>query len=769
MAVNPKIIKDAVLLATDNRVWKAIGTVFAVFAGIILVVLLIIASVLSGLFSLLSDWDAGHKWLTLRKNVEEAFSVIGDQISQNVKKQVYDFMPDFSVNLNKFVISKNFDGSFLLLYDTRELQTVYNNLSASFENMDSEAQKRELSGIKDKYLPKQDYQYSEGIDDLTEKSYRIQTLIVETPKSDTTGEYVEVQIVEYTCYGETSLDLPRFMALYNARQIQDNFSDDENIDPDKFDEDAQAIYDKLEEEDIVVSDENGNVIVSDDADTNIWNGIRGAFDSNALFLNAFERGSFMQIINNAIEDGRVLVDVSISDIEYSVRNDGRQARTQKLEIVLDTPTDEEWFEIFGVSEEYSDTVDDYERIINEILDKAVNGSIPQSQRVLDLDMFVQQALFVYFEGFFNLPVERESLRAGTNGIYCNYGYANGYHRGNARQYIPLSGGMTTNAEEFGITLMLKQYELIEVKAGILPDNGCITQFYCYNYINIVKEDSIDSNDVQRSDDGNYVYNRPAITFAYVIDTEMFKETYGFDFPVIYGVKGDRWSGSEENDTVCIEPIDGKITMFVEYGCFDNFYTPFVRFLNSQRRRGTEIIDVKNYENYDGGAYWNNGNFIIGYAYYDSWEGDSKYETGSYVHRVNDIAYNAHLSIRTAFKGGEIKPEDGRLTPRTNPLRSDIFYYPLEPFSPLYPTNVSESEGYIADDFFRMYGVLVNPRLWFKSFRTELNDMDARLLDTLVSVDTQLSKEDEEETPVSGGGTPTGSYGGRNSSSDFYRR
>ena len=58
---------------------------------------------------------------------------------------------------------------------------------------------------------------------------------------------------------------------------------------------------------------------------------------------------------------------------------------------------------------------------------------------------VQAALFVYFEGFFELPVDRSEIAAGTNGIVNQLGETSRIHKYNY-------GGVQHDLPEDGVTL-----------------------------------------------------------------------------------------------------------------------------------------------------------------------------------------------------------------------------------------------------------------------------------------------------------------------------
>lgn len=65
---------------------------------------------------------ARNHWNYYRTSISEIFSSIEGEINSDVKSEVYDFMPEFSVNLSKATIANNFDNSSLILYDEKEIR-----------------------------------------------------------------------------------------------------------------------------------------------------------------------------------------------------------------------------------------------------------------------------------------------------------------------------------------------------------------------------------------------------------------------------------------------------------------------------------------------------------------------------------------------------------------------------------------------------------------------------------------------------------------------
>ena len=83
--------------------------------------------------------------------------------------------------------------------------------------------------------------------------------------------------------------------------------------------------------------------------------------------------------------------------------------------------------------------------------------------------------------------------------------------------------------EKGITLALK--EETAVHANLLDCGDCIQDIYVYDVWNMNEQDIANSTN-------SNVFNRSAVTLAYIIDTDQFEADYGFPFPSIDGVSNN---------------------------------------------------------------------------------------------------------------------------------------------------------------------------------------------------------------------------------------
>ena len=101
MAVNPKLILIASELAGNEKVRKTLLYVLFFSLGLIMLIFVVFIGLISGLLSIAQDNDLRNHWNYYRTSISEIFSSIEGEINSDVKSEVYDFMPEFSVNLSK--------------------------------------------------------------------------------------------------------------------------------------------------------------------------------------------------------------------------------------------------------------------------------------------------------------------------------------------------------------------------------------------------------------------------------------------------------------------------------------------------------------------------------------------------------------------------------------------------------------------------------------------------------------------------------------------
>lgn len=109
-----------------------------------------------------------------------------------------------------------------------------------------------------------------------------------------------------------------------------------------------------------------------------------------------------------------------------------------------------------------------------------------------------------------------------------------------------------------------------------------------------------------------MFNRSAVTLAYIIDTAQFEADYGFPFPSIDGVSNN-----------------GMITLFLEFTC---------------------LSEVE-FEDADIGSSLDSGDIIVGYSH-DGYYSD-RYDSGLWRHSLNRDECVPHVGVKTYFMSREV--------------------------------------------------------------------------------------------------------------------
>lgn len=649
MAVNPKIIMMVAQAAKSEKVRKAVLYIVFMTLGLIMMIFVVFTGVISGLFAVIENTNLKNHWDYMRANISEVFNSIEGEINSDVKDEVYDFMPEFSVNLSKATIANNFDGSSLILYDEDEISRAENIMR------DYAGQLRAIKSQDafDRYVSDFDTELSfsdissiqftddKGIDNLSEYSDELKIFLYhrameQMSKYNYTFEKVEVdgkpadrqtlvvtaadgstQTVEYTCIGGGEIYLPEFLAMYHIRQVREYLI---KVTENKIAEDVDSQLASAVGDIPDTKEEAQEYIESS------WNSMING--KGAINLNIFEVSNLRTIMENANMDGAVKIETERS--------------SDKLSIMLETVGSDVWKETFQIEEGLWEYVEQTQSAIEMAL---TDAGIPEEEWTISLDNMVQLALFVYFEGFFELPVNSSNLASGGNGILSQCGDVSELH-----QYT--YGTKDMGVPERGITLELTGRTAIH--ADLLNCGSCIQDAFIYDVWNMDEQDIA-------NDTNSKVFNQSAVTIAYIIDTQQFEEDYGFPFPTINGLR----HGS-------------TITLFLEFTC---------------------LSEVE-FEDLDIGSSVDLENLTVGYSH-DGYYSDT-YDKGLWRHHLNRNECIPHVGIKTYFMSGEAAAPDPPL---------GTHYY----------------GGPSAKDI----GVVANPRLWFKAFRTGMSD---ELFETIKAVE-----------------------------------
>lgn len=649
MAVNPKIIMLAVQAAKNEKIRKVALYIVFMSLGLILMIFVVFTGLISGLFAVVENSNLKNHWEYIRTNISEVFKGIESEINTDVKEEVYNFMPDFSINLSKATIANNFDGSSLILYDEDEISRAENIMRdyagqlraiksqdefvSYISDFDTELSFSDISNIR--------FTDDTGIDNLSEYSDELKTFLYhrameQMSKYNYTFEKVEVdgkpadrqilvvttadgstQTVEYTCIGGGEIYLPEFLAMYHIRQVREYLI---KVTENKIAEDVDSQLASAVGDIPDTKEEAQEYIESS------WNSMING--KGAINLNIFEVSNLRTIMENANMDGAVKIETERS--------------SDKLSITLETVGSDVWKETFQIEEDLWEYVEQTQSAIEMAL---TDAEIPEDEWTISLDNMVQLALFVYFEGFFELPVSSSDLAPGGNGILSQCGDVSELH-----QYT--YGTKDMGVPERGITLELTGRTAIH--ADLLNCGSCIQDAFIYDVWNMDEQDIA-------NDTNSKVFNQSAVTIAYIIDTQQFEEDYGFPFPTINGLR----HGS-------------TITLFLEFTCLSE----------------VEFKDL------DIGSSVDLENLTVGYSH-DGYYSDT-YDKGLWRHHLNRDECIPHVGIKTYFMSGEAAAPD--------PPQGTHYY-----------------GGPSAKDI----GVVANPRLWFKAFRTGMSD---ELFETIKTVE-----------------------------------
>ena len=649
MAVNPKIIMLAVQAAKNEKIRKVALYIVFMSLGLILMIFVVFTGLISGLFAVVENSNLKNHWEYMRTNISEVFKGIESEINTDVKEEVYNFMPDFSINLSKATIANNFDGSSLILYDEDEISRAENimrdyagqlraiksqdELVSYISDFDTELSFSDISNIR--------FTDDTGIDNLSEYSDELKTFLYhrameQMSKYNYTFEKVEVdgksadrqilvvttadgstQTVEYTCIGGGEIYLPEFLAMYHIRQVREYLI---KVTENKIAEDVDSQLASAVGDIPDTKEEAQEYIESS------WNSMING--KGAINLNIFEVSNLRTIMENANMDGAVKIETERS--------------SDKLSITLETVGSDVWKETFQIEEDLWEYVEQTQSAIEMAL---TDAEIPEDEWTISLDNMVQLALFVYFEGFFELPVSSSDLAPGGNGILSQCGDVSELH-----QYT--YGTKDMGVPERGITLELTGRTAI--RADLLNCGSCIQDAFIYDVWNMDEQDIA-------NDTNSKVFNQSAVTIAYIIDTDQFEEDYGFPFPTINGLRGGN-----------------TITLFLEFTC---------------------LSEVE-FEDLDIGSSVDLENLTVGYSH-DGYYSDT-YDKGLWRHHLNRDECIPHVGIKTYFMSGEAAAPDP-----------------------------PQGTHYYGGPSAKNIGVVANPRLWFKAFRTGMSD---ELFETIKAVE-----------------------------------
>ena len=99
MAVNPKLIAVIAESLSSEQGRNTVLKIIMVVIGLIMMIFTAFAGFISGLLDIIQTTDLQNHWRYIRTCISEVFDGMNAEIDGDIKREVYDFMPDFSVNL----------------------------------------------------------------------------------------------------------------------------------------------------------------------------------------------------------------------------------------------------------------------------------------------------------------------------------------------------------------------------------------------------------------------------------------------------------------------------------------------------------------------------------------------------------------------------------------------------------------------------------------------------------------------------------------------
>ena len=148
MAVNPQIILAAIDAASNEKIRKIVMYVVFFLLGLIILVFITFSSIISGIFSLFQTGVLKSQWSIYENTVSGLFSNYKAELSTDIKKEIIEFMPDFSYNLSKAIISESVNSDELIIFDNDEMSSAQTIMRTKAE----EIRKITTEGEAEKYF-----------------------------------------------------------------------------------------------------------------------------------------------------------------------------------------------------------------------------------------------------------------------------------------------------------------------------------------------------------------------------------------------------------------------------------------------------------------------------------------------------------------------------------------------------------------------------------------------------------------------------------------
>lgn len=306
MAVNPKVVMAVVEATRNEKIRNFILTVVLFALGLVIFICTMYSGMLSGVFCIVQNITLRADWSHYSKSISSVFDDLRSELGDELRKEVYDFMPDFSAALSKALITQSLDENVMFTEDEIDLESGNTRYTYSIESV--------------------------VVDDCRAKK---QTLCVSDGR--------ETKSVEYICVGG-EIYLPEFLAMYNVHQTQKYLLEANESNTSEVEEKIEEIVGNAPE-----TEEEFAEYMKE-----VWNNtIEGTGKAN---VGLFKTAALKAIIKEANIDGAATLEIDRDDDE--------------LTITLQTISSDTWKEVFEIDESLWDYVEQEKMTIELALNAA---------------------------------------------------------------------------------------------------------------------------------------------------------------------------------------------------------------------------------------------------------------------------------------------------------------------------------------------------------------------------------------------------------------
>jgi|GEM_PF-4323342 len=512
---------------TDKKTWKIIGAFTIGFFLIIALFFSTFISMITGFFGMFTFNNPQKSWDKIKNNVSKSIDKLNESKQDDVKDTIYEFMPNLNFELKKNSLAQKYENH-SLIFDTQTMNKINSFISDVRLSLYREQNDEFYSLLSNNNITGFNYEdlYENyafrfnsrliNVDEYTDNTRNFINAVIDNNK--TTIDYKTEKINDQTTYtiktenkilkvifdGNNEINVPQFLAMYQTRVLYDTMNSVNSDNADEINSDIEEVLSYADKEDL------------DAADDDLWKGIQGE-QSDSFNIKTFNTSALTKIIGS-------------SELNYNLKTEkSTDQGIEILTITVKSPTTEEWFEIFGITEEKKST---YENNLSTIKQTLSEANIRSDQQTIKTSSLIDESFFSEFQGILNSPVNSSYIKDITS-----FGEIDDIHQKSI-------SGIKSYTWEEGLT-----YKLTSTTTPVYAK--LTDQSYIEDVI-VTDAWDMDNHDIIL-DEPSYTYNRCAVQLAIIINVRDFKKTYGYDFPKIYDVNGDE-----------LKPSSNKITFLIEY-------------------------------------------------------------------------------------------------------------------------------------------------------------------------------------------------------------